>query len=189
MLLTNAPLEKQQIRVCHVATGTATASLECVGMTMIPKMAHIVKPYRMDMYMPCKATAVLYPVSLQVVVLRRLPSLDSMAQIAAPEFDGQPARLLCMGWADQDSLIVLVWEAADAGVVVTVHLALSGASLQHMLRLMPHDPHHPALNNGSVLKAFAASLNDPVAAIAWQSGELDIHVALINLACGAQKIL
>ncbi len=189
MLLTQSSPKTQRMRVCHVASGTLTASLECVGIPIIPESAQIVKPYRMEMYMPCKATAVLVPESLQVVSLRRLPSLDSMAQIAAPEFGGRPASLLCMGWADHGGLIVVVWEAADAEVVVTVHLALSGASMQQMLHLTPHDPRHPISHNTGILIAFAASPNDPAAAIAWQSGGSNIHVALIDLACGTQKML
>ncbi len=78
----------------------------------------------MEMHMPCKAQAVLVPEALHVVSLRRLPSFDSMARIAAPEFGGQPASLLCMGLADHGGLIVVVWEAADAEVGVTVHSAL-----------------------------------------------------------------
>ncbi len=182
---------KQQMRVCHVASGTVTASLEIVGMPTIPKgwASEEAGRVKTEMYMPCKAQAVLVPESLQVIALRRLPSLGSMAQIAAPEFGGQPASLLRMGWADQDSLIVLVWEAADAEVVVTVHVALSGASLQHMLHLTPHDPHHPLFTNENVLRAFAASPDDAVAAVAWQSGGPDIHVALLDLACGTQTHL
>ncbi len=191
MLLTENPQTKQQMRVCHVASGTVTASSECVGIPTIPKLRDSEEAGRVetDMYMPCKAQAVLVPESLQVVALRRLPSLDSMAQIAAPAFGGRPASLLSMGWADQDSLIVLVWEAADAEVVVTVHLAHSGASLQHMLHLTPHDPRHPAFNDENVLKAFAASPDDPIAAIAWHSGGSDIHVALLDLTCSTQTNL
>ncbi len=189
MLLTDTIWERQELRVCHVASGTVTASLECVGIPIIPKMAHSVPAFPMECYMPCNAQAVLIPESLQVVSLRRLPCLDSMAQIAAPEIGGQSASLLCMGWAGQDSLIVSVWEAADEEVVVTVHLALSGTSLQHMLRLKPHDPQDPIFNDEGVLKAFAASPFDPIAAIAWQSGGSDIHVALLDLTCGTQKIL
>ncbi len=164
-------------------------ALKCAGIPTIPQMAHSEEAYRVEMYMPCKAQAVLVPESRRVISVHRLPSLDSMAQIAAPEFGGQPASLLRMGWADQDSVIVVVWEAADAEVVVTVHLALSGASLQHMLHLTPHDPHQPVSNNENVLKAFATSLYDSIAAIAWQSGGSDIHVALIDLTSGTQRIL
>ncbi len=61
MCLIENTWDHQRLRVCHVASATVTASLECAGMPTIPKMIASVEGYNMEIFMPCKAQAVLVP--------------------------------------------------------------------------------------------------------------------------------
>ncbi len=182
--------DQQQIRVYHVASGRLTASLACVATPVVQRLMYLSENLSKEMHMSCKAQAVLVPESVQSVSLCRLPSLARLARIDAPKPSGKSTGLLRLGWADDGRCIVMVWQAKSWEVVVTVHSGLDG-SLRRMLRLEPHDPDRPPETEGEcmVLKAFTANPEYPVAAIAWLSGMDDIHVALIDLTCGTQKLL
>ncbi len=174
---------QQQLRTCHVASGTLVASLACFP---IPTMGH-----GDDTYVSLEAKAALLPETLQIVSICRLPGLNKIAQITAPEQAAESASLLCMGWADHGRLIVALWQATDSEIVVTVHSGSDGLLL-HMLQYIASPYHASQFSNphdARMFRAFAANHHEAAAAIAWRKDSFTIGVALIDLTSGTQKLL
>ncbi len=182
---------QQQMRTCHVASGTLVASLECYLLPTIGNNVHT--------YVSLEANAALLPEALQVVSICRLPSLDKVAQINAPKQAAESASLLRMGWADHGRLIVALWQATNVEIVLTVHSGSDGICI-HTLQYIAgpyYDSDNPTLFNSEeadlkdaeVFRAFTANHHEPAAAIAWQRDTVTVCVTLIDLTSGSQKLL
>ena len=127
-----------RISVCHVPTGTQIASLNCNARPKgtIGSWSH--GEDSAEMYVSSEAEAVLVPQAPQIVSMCRLPSLEKIAQLNAPEAasgGNAPAAMHSMGWAAHGSLIAIAWHAAEGHNAVTVFSGSDG-SLLHTFHVL-----------------------------------------------------
>ncbi len=166
-VLLQSTFHGQQISVWHVPSGMKRVCLDCFTMTMLDD-----EHSSAEMYVSPELDRVLVPLSLTSLRMCSLPSLEQTASFAGP--NAAPSILLNMGWAANGSLIAVVWHTDDCQWAVTVHSGFDG-SLYRTIYLGEPGKHE-------IFKAFAACPDQPMAAVAWWSG--DTHVVLLDLDAG-----
>ena len=141
-------------------------------------------------YVSLEAQAVLVPMSLDVVSLRTLPSLQERAQLSDPTPEGARSTLSEMGWADHGSLVVVAWwvHGSPTAMTVSVHSSCDGVCCQSVPLDCIEPPVNPADNDswsmGSLI--FSACPDQALAAVASSASG---WIVLLDLATGAKKLV